>query len=331
MTKRDALWVVTTYFNPAGYRSRRENYRRFRTALGDLPCLTVECALADQPFELPPSPDVLPLRAHDALWHKERLINLAISKLPRSCHFVAWIDADVLFQRLDWPARASLLVGDYDEARATLARRATRWTIGLLLPTMLLATVASLLLAALAPDLWHMSWQTALALSGALAMSSTAIVVKLMSERLELESEHGKRVMGVLLFQDLAVVPLLVLIPALGSSPEKLLGALAAWIIGRWLIAMALRLLNAAFQRGGKVDQTLANYLTSILSVILNIVLILAILDAPERPHLDTALSYWQCRARGILHAQYKHHPKATCLRLFSFEYNGLNADRVPK
>ena len=49
-------------------------------------------------------------------------------------------------------------------------------------------------------------------------MSSTAIVVKLMAERLELESEHGRRVMGVLLFQDLAVVPLLVLIPALGST-----------------------------------------------------------------------------------------------------------------
>jgi CPA2 family monovalent cation:H+ antiporter-2 len=51
-----------------------------------------------------------------------------------------------------------------------------------------------------------------------MAMSSTAIVVKLMAERLELESEHGRRVMGVLLFQDLAVVPLLVLIPALGSG-----------------------------------------------------------------------------------------------------------------
>ena len=48
-----------------------------------------------------------------------------------------------------------------------------------------------------------MDWRTALALSGAVAMSSTAIVVKLMAERLELESEHGKRVMGVLLFQDL--------------------------------------------------------------------------------------------------------------------------------
>ncbi len=59
----------------------------------------------------------------------------------------------------------------------------------------------------------------------------------------------------------------------------KVLGALAAWIVGRWLVAMALRLMSVAFQRGGKIDQTLANYLTSIISVILNIVLILAILD----------------------------------------------------
>ncbi|QDL35856.1 monovalent cation:proton antiporter family protein [Rhodoferax sediminis] len=93
--------------------------------------------------------------------------------------------------------------------------------------TIVLATMASLMFAAMAPTLWHMRWQSALALSGAVAMSSTAIVVKLMAERLELESEHGQRVMGVLLFQDLAVVPLLVLIPALGSTPEKLLLALA--------------------------------------------------------------------------------------------------------
>ena len=101
--------------------------------------------------------------------------------------------------------------------------------LGLLqvLLTMAIATTASLAFAVMAPTLWHVPWQTALALSGAVAMSSTAIVVKLMTERLEMESEHGKRVMGVLLFQDLAVVPLLVLIPALGSSPEKLLVALA--------------------------------------------------------------------------------------------------------
>jgi CPA2 family monovalent cation:H+ antiporter-2 len=88
--------------------------------------------------------------------------------------------------------------------------------------TMLGATAGAMGLALIAPKLWGMGWQTALALSGALAMSSTAIVVKLMTERLEMESEHGKRVMGILLFQDLAVVPLLVLIPALGASAEEL-------------------------------------------------------------------------------------------------------------
>ena len=93
--------------------------------------------------------------------------------------------------------------------------------------TMMAATLAALLVASVLPKAWGMNWQTALALSGALAMSSTTIVVKLMVERLELDSEHGKRVMGVLLFQDLAVVPLLVLIPALGATGEQLFGALA--------------------------------------------------------------------------------------------------------
>ena len=124
--------------------------------------------------------------------------------------------------------------------------------------TMALVVAGSLALAALAPGHWQMGWQTALALSGALAMSSTAIVVKLMAEQLELESEHGKRVMGVLLFQDLAVVLLLVLIPALGSPPEVLFmqlalaGAKAAvlislllvggqWVMRRWLTIVARR------------------------------------------------------------------------------------------
>jgi CPA2 family monovalent cation:H+ antiporter-2 len=67
---------------------------------------------------------------------------------------------------------------------------------------------------------WDLSWPTALALGSALAMSSTAIVVKLMAERLEFDSEHGRRVIGVLLFQDLAVVPFLVLIPSLGAAAD---------------------------------------------------------------------------------------------------------------
>ncbi|MFO1340816.1 MAG: cation:proton antiporter [Burkholderiaceae bacterium] len=73
---------------------------------------------------------------------------------------------------------------------------------------------------------WDLGWEGAVVLGSAMAMSSTAIVVKMMAERLELESEHGKRVMGVLLFQDLAVVPLLVLIPALGDSGGDMARAL---------------------------------------------------------------------------------------------------------
>ena len=69
---------------------------------------------------------------------------------------------------------------------------------------------------------WLMSWQGAVVLGAAMAMSSTAIIGKLMAERLELESEHGRRVMGILLFQDLAVVPLLVLVPALNDSGREL-------------------------------------------------------------------------------------------------------------
>ena len=74
---------------------------------------------------------------------------------------------------------------------------------------------------------WNLGWQGAIVLGSAMAMSSTAIVDKLMAERLELESPHGKRVMGVLLFQDLAVVPLLVLIPALGDSGSDMVRTLA--------------------------------------------------------------------------------------------------------
>ncbi len=104
------------------------------------------------------------------------------------------------------------------------AMRALVFGLGLsqVVLTMLITTAGSLALAWLAPVYWNMSWQSALAISAAMAMSSTAIVVKLMAERLEMETPHGRRVLGILLFQDLAVVPLLVLIPALGASADML-------------------------------------------------------------------------------------------------------------
>jgi CPA2 family monovalent cation:H+ antiporter-2 len=113
--------------------------------------------------------------------------------------------------------------------------------------TMLVTTAASMAFAMLAPKHWGMDWRTALALSSAMAMSSTAIVVKLMSERIEMESEHGKRVMGVLLFQDLAVVPLLVLIPALSATPEAMMETLG------WALLKATALITVLMVGGPRV------------------------------------------------------------------------------
>ena len=59
----------------------------------------------------------------------------------------------------------------------------------------------------------------------------------------------------------------------------KVIGAIIAWAIGRWLIGVAQRLVAKALERGKRMDATLSNYMVSILGVILNIVLILAILD----------------------------------------------------
>ena len=90
---------------------------------------------------------------------------------------------------------------------------------------------------------WLMTWQGAVALGAAMAMSSTAIIVKLMADRLEIESEHGRRVMGVLLFQDLAVVPLLVLIPALNSSGASMATSLALAML-KAVVLLALLLVG---------------------------------------------------------------------------------------
>lgn len=66
-----------------------------------------------------------------------------------------------------------------------------------------------------------LDWRVGLALGGALAMSSTAIVIKMLTERGEQNTPHGRQVIGVLLFQDLAVIPLLIIIPVLATTVES--------------------------------------------------------------------------------------------------------------
>ncbi|MBL8427547.1 MAG: cation:proton antiporter, partial [Dechloromonas sp.] len=86
----------------------------------------------------------------------------------------------------------------------------------------LLQVVVTMVLAAGLIMLMGVNWQLGIALGGVFAMSSTAVITKLLAERMQLDSPHGREIMGVLLFQDLAVVPLLVIIPSLTQPPEKL-------------------------------------------------------------------------------------------------------------
>jgi len=109
------------------------------------------------------------------------------------------------------------------------------------LATIAVAMVFGWSAAYILPQLNEISWPAAFALGGALAMSSTAIVSKLLTERLELETEHGRRILGILLFQDLALVPLLIIVPALAKNSGNLVVTLA-WASIKALVVLALLL-----------------------------------------------------------------------------------------
>jgi CPA2 family monovalent cation:H+ antiporter-2 len=89
----------------------------------------------------------------------------------------------------------------------------------------------------------------AVLMGGAVAMSSTALVAKQLGEQLELRQIHGRLAIGVLLFQDLAVIPLLILIPALASSHSNLAasGLIFATVLGKGIAVVIVMILVARF------------------------------------------------------------------------------------
>ncbi|HEY4037460.1 MAG TPA: cation:proton antiporter [Burkholderiaceae bacterium] len=117
--------------------------------------------------------------------------------------------------------------------------RAVVFRVGL--PQVMITLATPLALAALVGDRVGVGTAGAFALGAALAMSSTAIVLKLLAERLELDTDQGRLVVGVLLFQDLAVVPLLVILPAL-ANPRGDLTIELAWAAAKAVALLALLL-----------------------------------------------------------------------------------------
>lgn len=105
------LAVLTSYFNPERYRTKHANYLAFRAPLeaAGVPVWVTECSF-DGHFELPSGPGVIHVRGRDVMWQKERLLNIAIERLPPSITKIAWLDADVLFDRPDWVRETSRLL-----------------------------------------------------------------------------------------------------------------------------------------------------------------------------------------------------------------------------
>ncbi|MEO8849271.1 MAG: cation:proton antiporter, partial [Casimicrobiaceae bacterium] len=107
--------------------------------------------------------------------------------------------------------------------------------------------VAVTTLVALGAFWWfYGSWQVGLVLGAALAMSSTAIASKMLAERNELGTPHGRDVMAILLFQDLAVVAFLIIIPSLAHPGKEMMERLG------WAAVKAVAVLSIILYFGQK-------------------------------------------------------------------------------
>ncbi len=92
----------------------------------------------------------------------------------------------------------------------------------------------------------HMSWKPALVIGLTMAVSSTALVMQILQDKGEIASPHGSASFGILLMQDLAIVPMLALIPVLAGS-EAFSTSMLGW--KRLLVIMALFIMVWGFGR----------------------------------------------------------------------------------
>jgi CPA2 family monovalent cation:H+ antiporter-2 len=104
---------------------------------------------------------------------------------------------------------------------------------------------------------WGAGPSKALFLGFLIALSSTAIVLKGLTERGEVDAPHGRLIVGMLLFQDLCVVPMILLVPALagqGDGAASIAGVLATAVVvvaatltlARWVVPRALHFVAAS-------------------------------------------------------------------------------------
>lgn len=102
------LHVVAVVSNPLRTRSRVALTRAFceQQLAAGVSLTLVECALGERGFDfehLDPRINFVGVRHTTICWHKESLINIGVSRLPRDARYIAWIDADISFRWSTWP------------------------------------------------------------------------------------------------------------------------------------------------------------------------------------------------------------------------------------
>jgi hypothetical protein len=104
--RSDLLHVITPSFNIRRFKSHGINMRRFAQHMleSGVRLHIIESAFGDIPFALDDieGVDHIGVYGQTPVWNKERLINIAISRLPRDWKYVAWIDGDIEFMNPDW-------------------------------------------------------------------------------------------------------------------------------------------------------------------------------------------------------------------------------------
>lgn len=110
-----------------------------------------------------------------------------------------------------------------------------------------------------------MHWQTALAIGLMLALSSTAIVLQSLEEKGWLKQEAGQNAFSVLLFQDIAIIPILALLPLLAFAPQGNSKEISDSIIAGWPIwqqvGVSVAVIAAIIAGGKYVSAPLFRYI----------------------------------------------------------------------
>ncbi|MGA8262594.1 MAG: cation:proton antiporter [Arenicellales bacterium] len=119
-------------------------------------------------------------------------------------------------------------------------------------------------------------WAAAVVVGGALAMSSTAIVVKQLTDQLELQTRPGNMSLGILLFQDLAAVPFLVAIPILAAGAGNGLAVALLYAIVKGALALALMLALGRLALRRLFDEVAAAGSTELFTLAVVLVALLA-------------------------------------------------------